>query len=351
MNEQAISYSSHEGVSAERQSIDSVLLEDGRRLAFNQSGHSEYAIFDFHGSPGSRYNPIPRNFILFLHGVKIISFDRPGYGESDSNEGRIVADTADDVRQLADTLGIEKFGLLARSGGVPHALGCAALMPERISGMVCMAGLAPRTELPEWTINMTAVNQQKHTLALQDPTILAEQFEQHARDSNENSRAIYEMIAPDLPEVDRAVIPQGDALQALVSRSHREGLKRGGAGWLEDTLAVNNPEGWGFDIGAIRCPTILLHGRQDPFVDTSHTEKLRSMIPGSISVIHEEFGHFGGMAFIEPTLSYLYRCGVAFESNDQPDAPDKDRIERSFSFHRMHDTPLIPKVDINGSFA
>ena len=85
----------------------------------------------------ARLGPRPRSAVLHRLGIQLISFDRPGYGESDRLEARRVADAAADVLTIADAYGLDKFAVVGRSGGGPHALACAALVPERLTGRRC----------------------------------------------------------------------------------------------------------------------------------------------------------------------------------------------------------------------
>lgn len=122
-----------------------VKTPDGRQLATQLDGDPEgRPIFLLHGTPGSRLGPRPRSAVLHRLGVQLISFDRPGYGESDRLEGRRVADAAADVLAIADAYGLDRFAVVGRSGGGPHALACAALLPDRLTRAAVLVGIAPR---------------------------------------------------------------------------------------------------------------------------------------------------------------------------------------------------------------
>src|SRR5580693_7584726 len=118
-----------------------VRTADGRRLSTQSSGDPDgKPVFVLHGTPGSRLGPHPRSSVLHRLGVRLISFDRPGYGESDRMEGRKVADVAADVLAIADDLGLKTFSVVGRSGGGPHSLACAALLPERVTRAAVLVG-------------------------------------------------------------------------------------------------------------------------------------------------------------------------------------------------------------------
>ncbi|GAB3901332.1 hypothetical protein GCM10027612_64540 [Microbispora bryophytorum subsp. camponoti] len=116
-----------------------------RRLAVAQRGkiHGGRPVFLLHGTPGSRIGPLPREGLLYRLGVRLITYDRPGYGGSDRHEGRSVGDVAADVAAIADHLGLDRFAVVGRSGGGPHALACAALIPHRVTRAAVLVGLAP----------------------------------------------------------------------------------------------------------------------------------------------------------------------------------------------------------------
>ncbi|MER7134143.1 alpha/beta fold hydrolase, partial [Streptosporangium saharense] len=98
-----------------------VPTRDGRTLAVDEKGAPEgNPVFLLHGTPGSRVGPSPRATVLYRLGIRLITYDRPGYGLSDRRKGRSVADVAEDMAVIADRLGIGSFSVLGRSGGAPH---------------------------------------------------------------------------------------------------------------------------------------------------------------------------------------------------------------------------------------
>ena len=133
---------------------------DGRRLSVESVGDPEgKPVFLLHGTPGSRNGPRPRGIVLYRLGIRLISYDRPGYPGSDRNPGRKVASAAENVRIVADYFGIDRFSVVGRSGGAPHALACAALMPDRVVSAAALCSPAPfDAEDLNWTVGMTESN-------------------------------------------------------------------------------------------------------------------------------------------------------------------------------------------------
>ena len=106
---------------------------DGRTLAYVARGaQGGFPVIVSHGTPGSRYARHPDPELYERHGVKAVAYDRPGYGRSDPQLGRSVADAPADIAAIADELGFERFAVVGGSGGAPHALACGALLADRL---------------------------------------------------------------------------------------------------------------------------------------------------------------------------------------------------------------------------
>jgi len=75
-------------------------------------------------------------------GLRVVMCARPGYQGSDPQPGRTVAAVAGDVAAVLGELGAETFVTAGWSGGGPHALACAALLPGRCLAAATIAGAA-----------------------------------------------------------------------------------------------------------------------------------------------------------------------------------------------------------------
>src|ERR1700722_11642562 len=142
-----------------------VYVAGGRRLTVCEFGdRSQEPVFYLHGTPGSRVGPRPTNQELENFKIRLIAFDRPGYGGSDRLETRTVADVAADVEAIADRLGVDRFAVLGRSGGGPHALACAALLPHRVTRAAALVSLAPwQAQGLDWFDGMAKSNRDAYT--------------------------------------------------------------------------------------------------------------------------------------------------------------------------------------------
>jgi pimeloyl-ACP methyl ester carboxylesterase len=128
-------------------------LDDGRTLHVYDTGSGDgttgLAVFWHHGAPSTGAPPEPLFAAAAERGIRWVSHDRPGYGGSTPHPGRDVASAAADVASVADALGIDRFAVMGDSGGGPHALACAAILPGRVLATVCR-GL-PRSAPRAWT--------------------------------------------------------------------------------------------------------------------------------------------------------------------------------------------------------
>ncbi|WP_308042455.1 alpha/beta hydrolase [Micromonospora sp. PLK6-60] len=281
-----------------------VVTPDGRRLAVETSGAPDGpAVFLLHGTPGSRSGPRPRPVVLYRLGVHLVCYDRPGYGDSDRREGRRVADAAADVAAIADDLGLERFAVVGRSGGGPHALACAALLPERVTRAAVLVGLAPAGSPDlDWYAGMADANVDDFGLADEDAAELRLSLTLRAQDAQRDPVTLLEFLRPQLTEPDIRVVDDV-TIRRLLAAMYAEALRHGPDGWIDDVLALRR--GWGFDLGAIRAPVRLWHGEQDRFTPVAHSRWLADRITNAEVQVQPGAAHFGAVEILPQTLAWL----------------------------------------------
>src|SRR6202046_3829688 len=121
-----------------------VQTSDGRTLAVEDSGDpAGRPVLVHNGTPNSRHLYGPNVRDAAERGLRLIGYDRPGYGGSSPQPGRTVADCAADVRAICDALGITRLVTWGISGGGPHLLATAALLPDLVVAAASLASLAP----------------------------------------------------------------------------------------------------------------------------------------------------------------------------------------------------------------
>jgi pimeloyl-ACP methyl ester carboxylesterase len=266
---------------------------DGRILMFAEWGDPDgKPVFALHGTPGCRLGRHPNEELVRSTGVRVITYDRAGYGGSDRHRGRVVADCVGDVAAIADALGLDRFAVWGGSGGGPHALAVAALLGERVTRAACVVGVAPYDILgDDWFVGMDAENVKEFGWALEGEDRLASELgrehEEVLRKASVDPSAILDQF--DLAESDKAVLAREDFAQVL-RESVFEEARLGVWGWVDDDLAFTRP--WGFDPGTIDVPTLVCYGNADVLVPPAHGEWIARTVPNAVVRLNE-LGHLG----------------------------------------------------------
>lgn len=262
----------------------------GRVLRADELGDpAGRAVLIHHGTPGSRV--VSRNDVERAEqdGIRLIAYDRPGYGGSTAQPGRTVADCAQDVRAIAAQLGIEQLAVRGLSGGAPHALACAALLPDLVPAVAVMACSAPwEADGLDYFAGMGELNLEDTSRMLEDPVA--------ARAKCESDRLEMLRIGPgELLEHLKTLLAPVDAQELNGERAEylvhawRVGLGPGSDGWWDDEVSFMAP--WGFELESIKTPVLLCHGRHDRFVPFAHGEWLAGQIPSVEPRLTDDDGH------------------------------------------------------------
>jgi pimeloyl-ACP methyl ester carboxylesterase len=277
---------------------------DGRRLSTQMYGDPDgKPVFLLHGTPGSRLGPHPRSAVLHRLGVRLIAFDRPGYGESDRLEGRRVADAAADVQAIADAYGLRRFAVVGRSGGGPHALACAALLPERTTKAAALVSLAPRSaDGLDWLDGMARSNVVEFTAASNGYAGIAAHTKAVADAFRADPASLIASIQAELPDPDKRVVADR-GIRSMLVETFTEAMRTSDYGWIDDALAFCSP--WGFDPGAVTVPVLLWHGANDVFSPASHARWLADRIPNATVIVQAGAAHFGALDVLPDILRWL----------------------------------------------
>lgn len=267
-----------------------VIASDGRTLKVLEDGDpSGRPVLVHSGTPNSRLMFGPDVALAARQGIRLISYDRPGYGGSAHLPGRTVADCAQDVRAIAGALGVDRLAVWGISGGGPHALACAALLPDLVPAVASLASIAPwGAPALDYFAGMGELNVEDFQLSIDDPAALRTKLEQDrvgmlAATSEDLMAYIQTLLSP--PD---AAVLTGELGDYLVAAA-RSGLAPGSDGWVADNRAFVSP--WGFAFESIRTPVLIRHGRQDRFVPFGHGEWLAEQIPGVEAILTDDDGH------------------------------------------------------------
>lgn len=277
----------------DEEATEFVQIADGRTLAYAQIGDPNGTpVFVLHGTPGSRLNgrhPDPSR--VADAGLRVITYDRPGYGRSTRHPGRRVVDCVSDIAAIADALGIERFVVTGGSGGGPHALAAAARLPERVTRAECNVSGAP-FDAPglDWFAGMDPENVKEFGWAMEGENTLVRELQREADQMlsrlDEDPASVLDGF--ELSAADKAVL-QDRVVGERLRRSMREAVAGGVWGWVDDDLALLKP--WGFDVAEIRVPVQVRYGIGDVLAPVGHGEWLARHVPNANVIVDHESGH------------------------------------------------------------
>lgn len=265
-------------------------LPDGRSLDVFVEGPEDGTPLLFHiGTPGTGLPFTPFVDALAERGLRYVSFSRAGYGSSTRREGREVADVVEDSTVVLDAIGAERCYVIGWSGGGPHALACAARMPERVIAAATIGGVAPYpAEALDWMTGMGAENVEEFGAALTGAAELTAFMEREAPTLRTvTPQGVADAFGDLIDDVDRGALAGGFA--AWSAEVFHEALRNGYWGWFDDDMAFTRP--WGFDLDDIKVPVFVWQGAHDRMVPFAHGEWLAAHIPGARPRLLPEHGH------------------------------------------------------------
>ncbi|SIO26402.1 alpha/beta fold hydrolase [Agromyces cerinus] len=266
-----------------------VPVRDGGSLHAYDTGadaSSALTVVWHHGSPQTGAPIAPLLEAASARGIRLVSYGRPGYGGSTPRPGRDVASAAADVAAIADALGIERFAVMGASGGGPHALACAALLPGRVTGAVTLAGIAPRTDAFDWFAGMASPGGLRAAVEGRAARAAAAETEEFDP-------------AQFLPVDWAALDGRWASLGADAQRAGEAGLD----GLVDDDVALAAP--WGVELGGIGVPVLLVQGEGDRVVPAKHASWLVAHIPRASLWMRLDDGHVSVLDVVPDAMDWL----------------------------------------------
>lgn len=274
-----------------KEQTGTLTISDGRVIAWVDGGDWDgYPVIGLHGTPGCRLSRWPDDSVYAEAGVQYVTTDRAGYGLSSRHRGRSVADEARDVQAVADALGLHRFAVVGGSGGGPHALACAALLPGRVERVACQSSLAPLGERgltrAQWVAGMEEEIASELAWAEAGVDVLTREMERA-------QRVMAQRLADDpgtllgegAPPGDVAFLRRPDVVVAL-GRIIVEQARNGVGGSVDDTLAF--AQDWGFNLADLSVPVLLTYGDADTSCPVAHGRFLAAAI--STATVEETAG-------------------------------------------------------------
>lgn len=262
----------------------------GRSLDLFLAGPEDGTPLVFHcGTPGAGLPFDPFVATLAERGLRYVGFSRPGYGSSTRRQGRSVVDVVEDTAAVLDSIGAERCYMIGWSGGGPHALACAAILPDRVIATATIGGVAPYPAKGlDWTAGMGAENIEEFGAALAGAEQLIAFKEREAPALRVvTPEKVADAFGDLIDDVDRASLT-GEFAGWAADLFH-EALRLGYWGWFDDDMAFINP--WGFALEEIRTPVFVWQGAHDRMVPFAHGEWLAAHISSARPRLFAEHGH------------------------------------------------------------
>lgn len=272
---------------------------DGRTLHAYAHGDGDLVVMWHHGTPNIGTPPAPLFAAARRLGIRFIAYDRPGYGGSTPRPDRDIASAAGDAAAVADALGVGTFAVFGHSGGGPHALACAALLPGRVTAAVAGAGLAPfDAEGLDWFAGMGPGGV---------ASLRSAAAGRAAKEAYAGNPAITD---PDFTAADWAAL---EGAWGWFGSVVEPAIANGPAPLIDDDLAYVRP--WGFDPATITVPVLLAHGEDDRMVPASHSVWLADRIKGAELRLTPGAGHISVLtAQDEAALEWIAAVGRTREN-------------------------------------
>lgn len=229
--------------------------------------------------------------------MRLLTFDRPGFGRSDRRPGRTVLDTAADVAALADEVGIDRFAVLGVSAGGGHALGCAVTLGDRVAAVGVASMPGPLDEVPgAWDV-LDRRQRPAAEKAREDPATAAGWVVRYMqRWTGEPATFLGGGTT-----ADRELLADPAAGSMLVS-DVSEALRPGAGGMADDLVALWMP--WGFHIGEVPPGARIWHGAQDTRAEPDF-RYLAASLPRCRQQIWAHDGHYGVVRHWPDVLAQL----------------------------------------------
>jgi pimeloyl-ACP methyl ester carboxylesterase len=276
----------------------------GRQIGFAEFGDPQgHAVFWLHGTPGARRQiPVEARVYAEKNHIRLIGVDRPGIGSSTPFQYPNVLAFSDDLRTIADVLGIDEMAVIGLSGGGPYALACAAAMPDRVVVTGVLGGVAP-------TIGPEAVSggliSLCSTVAPLMPLIglplrlAAVGLIQLIRPLGSRAVDMYGRVSP---EGDRRLLARPE-FKAMFLDDLLNGSRKQMAAPFADVVVFARD--WGFRLDEVKVPVRWWHGDKDHIIPFEHGRHVVSRLPDAELYTLPGESHLAGLCCAEEILANL----------------------------------------------
>ena len=281
-----------------------VAVGDDRQIGFAEFGDPRgRAVFWLHGTPGARRQiPVEARVYAERNHIRLIGVDRPGIGSSTPFQYENVLAFADDLRTIADVLGIDKMAIIGLSGGGPYTLACAAAMPERVVAVGVLGGVAPAVGAERIGGGAMALGSAMAPfmpfiglpLRLAGVSLIrvAKPFADRAID-------VYGRVSP---VGDRQLLARPE-FKAMFLDDLLNGSRKQMAAPFADVVVF--AKDWGFRLDEVKVPVRWWHGDKDHIIPFAHGEHVVALLPDAELYTLPGESHLAGLGYAEEILDRL----------------------------------------------
>lgn len=291
-----------------------IAVGEDRQLGFAEFGAPQgRAVFWLHGTPGARRQiPVEARRYATEANIRLIGVDRPGIGSSTPYQYESVSQFADDLRTVADTLGIDKMAVIGLSGGGPYTLACAAAMPKRVVAVGILGGVAPAVgpdAIDSGLMRLARFAEPVLDRAGRPISVLAAGLIKMIRPVASPALEIYARLSP---EGDREMLSRPE-FKAMFLDDLLNGSRKQLAAPIADAILFARP--WGFRLHDVTVPVYWWHGDADHIVPFSHGKHAVALLPDArLHPIPGE-SHLAGLGRAEEILHTMLQ---AWDEADEP---------------------------------
>jgi pimeloyl-ACP methyl ester carboxylesterase len=271
-----------------------VTLRDGRRMAYAEWGRPDgRPVVLFHGMPGSRLL-CPDEDETERAGVRLITIDRPGYGNSSPNPGRTLLSWVSDYVEWAALVGLPPCPIVGWSSGGPYALAVAAHRPDCVTSVGLAASPAPLDEVPSEWDGLPAEVRSLTKLLRRDAPAALEGINARCQWFATDWETIFEPASTssstgvNVADPDDALLADRDILEPSLAEM-REAARQGTAGYVEDWIAESLP--WCFSPAEVTHDVRIWWGDGDQLVRGACAEYFARAIKQSTLTVLAGEGH------------------------------------------------------------
>ena len=285
-------------------------LSDGRRMCWATFGDPDGTpLFWFHGTPGGRTQIPPATAREAAQlGLKIVCVARPGVGRSSDHLFESFKDSANDIAEVADDIGAQRFGIVALSGGGPYALACGHEMPHRVLALAILGGVCPVVGPDGTPGGLVGLSARFNSILRVVRAPMGEVVRGLIGLIGPLSHPAYRGFAKLMPEGDQRVFADPE-IEAMFIRDLVAANRHGFRGFVNDVVLFGRE--WGFRLADVDVPVRWWHGDADSLVKLDHARHAAGLLPDCELIVRPEESHLGGFGITHQVFTWLTEMGAS----------------------------------------